>query len=178
MPKTKENIDQMQYAYNLWSQKNFSRKEIYQKIVKKFGVHTAVSFSTLNRWMSQYGDLPVSEVLQDEEYQWIWLENYGIPWEEGSLAEELHREYKLRTKSEPTGRHIKWLWRTWHLEGQGYKPRELPNTNDTTFFWDQIIKSVQKRVQEEKINYMAKTLNWQYLYSRQTTTLGSENTSI
>ena len=160
MPKTKENIPQMQYAYQLWGQNTFSRKEIYQRMVRKFGTQATVSFSTLNRWISQYNNLPVDEVLQDWPYQWIWLENYGIPWEEGSLAEELHREYMLRSKSEPTGRHMKWLWRKWHLEGQGYRPRELPNTNDTTFFWDQIIKSVQKRVEQEKFDSVAKTLNW------------------
>ena len=55
---------------------------------------------------------------------------------------------------------MKWLWRKWHLEGQGYRPRELPNTNDTIFFWDQIIKSVQKRVEQEKFDYVAKALNW------------------
>ena len=160
MPKTKENIVQMQYTYHLWNEKTSTRKEIYQKIVKKFGTQTAVSFSTLNRWISQYNALQESEVLQDEGYRWMWLEDYGIPWQEGSLAEELRREYTLRTKSDPTGRHIKWLWRTWHLEGQGYRPRELPNTNDTTFFWDQIIKSVQKKVEEEKFGYIAKSLNW------------------
>ena len=160
MPKTKENIPQMQYAYQLWGQNTFSRKEIYQRMVRKFGTQATVSFSTLNRWISQYNKLPEGEILQDWPYQWIWLEHYGIPWQESGLADELHREYKLRTKSDPTGRHMKWLWRKWHLEGQGYRPRELPNTNDTTFFWDHIIKSVQKRVEQEKFNCIAKILNW------------------
>ncbi|MED5429234.1 MAG: hypothetical protein VX383_06190 [Chloroflexota bacterium] len=162
MPKTKENIAQMQYIYHLWSQKNSTRKEIYQKMVKKFGTEATVSFSTLNRWISQYNSLQEIELIQYERYQWTWLETYGLPWHEGSLIEELNREYTLRTKSNPTGRHIKWLWRTWHLEGQGYRPRELPNTSDTTFFWDHIIKSVKKKVAEEKFNHIAKNLNWQH----------------
>ena len=55
---------------------------------------------------------------------------------------------------------MKWLWREWHLEGQGFRPRELPNTDDTTFFWEQILKNVHKRVEEEKIEYIARKLNW------------------
>ena len=162
MPKAKENVAQMQYAYHLWSQNDSTRKDIYQKMVKKFGTLTTVSFSTLNRWISQYRALPEAEVIQDQPYEWKWLANYGIPWQEGSLADELHKEYQLRTKSFPSGRHIKWLWREWHLDGQGYRPRELPNTADTTFFWEQILKSVHRRVEEEKIEYIARNLNWRY----------------
>jgi hypothetical protein len=55
---------------------------------------------------------------------------------------------------------MKWLWRQWHLEGQGFRPRELPNTDDTTFFWEQLFKNIHKRVEEEKIEYMARKLNW------------------
>lgn len=55
---------------------------------------------------------------------------------------------------------MKWLWREWHLEGQGFRPRELPNTDDTAFFWVQILKNVHKRVEEGKIDYMARKLNW------------------
>jgi ribosome biogenesis protein ERB1 len=35
MPKTKENVAQMQYAYQIWNQKTSTRKDIYQKMVKK-----------------------------------------------------------------------------------------------------------------------------------------------
>ena len=167
MPKAKENVAQMQYAYHLWSQNDSTRKDIYQKMVKKFGTLTTVSFSTLNRWISQYRALPEAEVIQDQPYEWKWLANYGIPWQEGSLVDELHKEYQFRTKSFPSGRHIKWLWREWHLEGQGYRPRELPNTDDTTFFWEQVLKSVYRRVEEEKMEYIAKNLNWRYSSNHQ-----------
>jgi len=160
MPKAKENVVQMQYAYQIWSPKTSTRKDIYQQMVRKFGTRSTVSFSTLNRWLSQYDDLPEDEVMQDGPYEWKWLGHYGIPWQEGSLVDELYKEYQLRTKTYPSGRHMKWLWREWHLEGQGYRPRELPNTDDTTFFWEQIFKNVHKRVEEEKIAYMARKLNW------------------
>jgi len=160
MPKAKENVDQMQYAYQVWSLKTSTRKDIYQNMVRKFGTRSTVSFSTLNRWLSQYDELPEDEVMQDGPYEWKWLAHYGIPWQEGSLADELYREYQLRTKTYPSGRHMKWLWREWHLEGQGFRPRELPNTDDTAFFWVQILKNVHKRVEEEKIDYMARMLNW------------------
>ena len=165
MPKTKENVAQMQYAYQIWNQKTSTRKDIYQKMVKKFGTRATISFPTLNRWLSQYDDLPEDEVMQDAPYEWKSLAHYGIPWQEGSLADELYREYQLRTKTYPTGRHMKWLWRQWHLEGQGFRPRELPNTDDTTFVWEQLFKNGHKRVEEEKIEYMARKLNWGNVHS-------------
>lgn len=70
MPKAKENVDQMQYAYQVWSLKTSTRKDIYQNMVRKFGTRSTVSFSTLSRWLSQYDELPEDEVMQDGPYEW------------------------------------------------------------------------------------------------------------
>jgi len=145
MPKIKENINQMEDTYILWSERIHTQKIILQELEAKYGT-SVVSSRTITRWIKEFNSVPFSESEQDKKYEWRFLTKYEIPWRDGKLVNYLNNEYYHQTGNMATGRQVKWLWRAWHAsDGANLTPRD-----DIKRYWTNLIKQANDETEKEK----------------------------
>jgi hypothetical protein len=94
---------QMQIVLDLYS-KQTSVKIIINDLQSQFGIQ-AISKATVYRWLKK---IEINKSIEDNDYEWFLLNEYGIDWKDSKKLEELLDKYEGQERS---GRFAKWVWR-------------------------------------------------------------------